>query len=445
MQRAIEFGGDGTGFATTRPRRSVPSAGGTTQLRPRRPIDPPVQRIAGVGQIEAGEGVGPVAEDPDIQRFEPFQGGRNVEDRLDAGAHHHDGRAGQRGQVRRLVPGIAGQPVHATQAAGREHPDAGPGGQMCGGGYGGRAVAAESGDRGDFTDAHLGHLVDACDHPQRLVVQPDPRHPAHECDGGRKRSAVADSLLDLPRDPVVIRSGQAVADDGALQRHHRLAGGQRLGYLRVHLHARFLHPVVMCSCRRVWITSPSFPTTSRPVGQYMNRCWRRSACRPRRNILIRRPTRTTPARLPRLVSGRRRVARCSGWWPAPDPPPAPTGAQRCRSGSGAGRASGGRRGRRSGGAAAAGLGGRSAAVLRCPVRRSGRQPDRGALPAGRGPAGRRIGLQAPQPAAGSRSSKCSTCGGWVKYGPMPPRHTANRSAARNASCNATDSHSTSRT
>ena len=47
---------------------------------------------------------------------------------------------------------------------------------------------------------------------------------------------VADRLLDLAGDPQVVRPGQAVADDGALQRDDRPSGGERVRDLGMDLH-----------------------------------------------------------------------------------------------------------------------------------------------------------------------------------------------------------------
>ena len=79
-------------------------------------VDPPRHREAGVGEVEAGEAVGAVAEHGHVERLEPLQRGLHVEDRLDAGAHHGDARGGERGQVGRLVPALARLAVHAAEA-----------------------------------------------------------------------------------------------------------------------------------------------------------------------------------------------------------------------------------------------------------------------------------------------------------------------------------------
>ena len=61
--------------------------------------------------------------------------------------------------------------------------------------------------------------------------QPDPGHAAEHRDRGGHRAVLADDALDLGRHRDVLRVGHAVADDRALQGHHRSPGRHRLGHL----------------------------------------------------------------------------------------------------------------------------------------------------------------------------------------------------------------------
>ena len=71
-----------------------------------------------------------------------------------------------------------------------------------------------------------GHVRVAGDAFERCVVQADAGLAVHHRDRRRYCAAVADRLLDLARDPKVVRAGQAVADDRALQRDDRPALGE---------------------------------------------------------------------------------------------------------------------------------------------------------------------------------------------------------------------------
>ena len=89
-----------------------------------RALGGPVGGEAGVGQVEAGELLGAVAEDPHVEGLEALEGGADVEDRLHPRAHDRHRRHGQGGEVGRLVPAVARLPVDAAEPAGREDPDA---------------------------------------------------------------------------------------------------------------------------------------------------------------------------------------------------------------------------------------------------------------------------------------------------------------------------------
>ena len=184
-------------------------------------VDPPVERMAGVRPVEAGEPVGAVAQHAHVERLQPLERRAHVEDRLDARAHDEHRRPRQRGEVGRLVPRVARAAVHAAEAAGREDRDPGPGRKMRGGGDGRGAHPAARGHRGDVADADLGDVRVAGDAAERLVVQPDASRAVDDGDGRRHRAAGPHGVLDLAGDPQVVRARQPVADDRALQRDHR--------------------------------------------------------------------------------------------------------------------------------------------------------------------------------------------------------------------------------
>ena len=83
------------------------------------------------------------------------------------------------------------------------------------------------GDHREIAHADLGGYRLAGDPLQGLVVEPDVRLPVQDGDRRRDGTAGADGVLDLARNAQVVRTGQPVADDRALQRHDRTALGQR--------------------------------------------------------------------------------------------------------------------------------------------------------------------------------------------------------------------------
>ena len=99
----------------------------------------------------------------------------------------------------------------------------GPGGEVCGRGDGRRAHAAAGRDGGQLADADLDRVLVVGEPVERRVVEPDPGLAVDDGDGRRHGTAVADRLLELPRQPRVVGTRQAVADDRALERDHRAA------------------------------------------------------------------------------------------------------------------------------------------------------------------------------------------------------------------------------
>ncbi len=199
-----------------------------------RRVDPPLDAMPRVPQVEAGEGMGAEAEHGDAQGLQPFQGCAHVEDRLHPGADDGDRQGGQREQVGRLVPRVAGIAVHAAEAAGREHVDAYLCGQMGRRRDSCRAMAGARCHGRQVARTHLDDLVAAGDLRQRVVVQPDARGTRHERDRRRDRAGGPHGVLDLACDAQVVGARQAVADDRRLERDDRPAGRQRVGDLWMH-------------------------------------------------------------------------------------------------------------------------------------------------------------------------------------------------------------------
>ena len=91
------------------------------------------------------------------------------------------GGGGQREQVGRLVPGVAGVAVHAAEAAGREDVDAGQRGEVGGRGDGGGAMPAAGRHGRQVARAHLDDVVAAGDllaarrRPARCAAVPSTR------------------------------------------------------------------------------------------------------------------------------------------------------------------------------------------------------------------------------------------------------------------------------
>ncbi len=194
-------------------------------------LDPPVEAVPGVGEVEPREGAGPVAEHPDAERLQPLQGGRHVQDGLHPGADDGDGGPAEGGEVGGLVPACARLPVHPAEPAGSEDRDARARGEVGGGGHGGGAPAAARDDGGHVTHAHLDHVVPAGHRAQRLVVQPDADLPGDDRDGRGGGAGVPHGGLHLARDPQVVRPRQPVADDGRLQGDHGSPGVQGGAYV----------------------------------------------------------------------------------------------------------------------------------------------------------------------------------------------------------------------
>jgi hypothetical protein len=121
--------------------------------------------------------------------------------------------------------------VHPAQSTGREDPDAGGDRYRAGGGDRGGTVRASGRGDGEIAYGELGHAVGGGEAGQLLVVQPHRQRALDHADRRWYGARRADRPLDLAGHPKVVRAGQAVCDDGALQGHDRLAGAQGLGDL----------------------------------------------------------------------------------------------------------------------------------------------------------------------------------------------------------------------
>ena len=124
-----------------------------------------------------------------------------------------------------------GAAVHAAEPAGDEDADPGQRRQPHGRGDRGGAVAAARDHVRQVADAHLDDVAGGWRAARGRRRPARSRRAVEHGDGGRHRAGVADDALDLERHRDVLGVGHAVADDRALQRDHRAAGGQRLGDL----------------------------------------------------------------------------------------------------------------------------------------------------------------------------------------------------------------------
>ena len=116
--------GSSSGLARTiapGPSSALPSATSATSSG----SHPPRDREAGVGEEEARETVGAVAEQGDVERLHALERRLDVEDRLDPRAYDDDRRRAERGQVGGLVVALARLAMHAAEPARGEHANPG--------------------------------------------------------------------------------------------------------------------------------------------------------------------------------------------------------------------------------------------------------------------------------------------------------------------------------
>jgi hypothetical protein len=184
--------------------------------------------MPGVGEVEAGEVVGAVAGDADLERLQPLERGGNVEDRLDPGADDADAGARECDEVGGLVPGGACVAVHTAEPAGGEHGDPGLRGEVRGGGDGRRAGGAARHRDREVAGAALGDVVAGGDRLERGGVEADAHDAVEQRDRGRHRARLAHLRLDLARDLRVAGAWQPVRDQRRLERDDRPTAGQRI-------------------------------------------------------------------------------------------------------------------------------------------------------------------------------------------------------------------------
>ena len=172
----------------------------------------------------------PIGDDRHAARLQHFQRLFDVEDRLGAGRDDDHRRARQFVEIGRNVEALFRALVHAADAAGGEHLDAGqtarrsswprPSCRRC--------VPAATAKARSARDSFIAprSCASASRSPSR---QADLEAAVDHGDRRRHRAFVGDDPLDVGGHGGVVGIGHAMRDDGAFQRHHRPAGGQRLG------------------------------------------------------------------------------------------------------------------------------------------------------------------------------------------------------------------------
>ena len=240
-------------------------------------VDRVRDRVAGVGDVEARVARGAVAEHRDVERLEPLERRRDVEDGLHAGADHQDGCGRQDGHVRGLVERLRRPVVHAAETAGREDADAGMVRQERGRGDGRPAVQPE-GDRHrqvaqrDLVDAvrvrQLGDLGDG---------EPDGRDAAVDADGGGHDALGAQPGLGLERDVEVARPRQPVREDRRLEGKDGPPVADRLGTSSDTRIVDIGPPLAVRSAAPAWRHDPGSPWTRTAAARSAGRSARRAA------------------------------------------------------------------------------------------------------------------------------------------------------------------------
>ena len=187
-----------------------------------RRVHPPRHRMARVGEVEAREAVRPVAEH---RRRSSVSSRSSVAptSRIDFTPRRPPrSRCASDVEVGRHVPRLGRAAVHAAEAARGE----------AGFPPGRRGVpwprrwcrrSPARGERREVADPALHDVVALRDGRERRVARPDAGLAGHDRHRGRNRTGLAHRRLGPASDLEVPRPRQPMADDRALERHHRPA------------------------------------------------------------------------------------------------------------------------------------------------------------------------------------------------------------------------------
>ena len=129
-----------------------------------------------------------------------------------------------------------------AQASGGEHRYAGAGREMGGRGDGSGPVCVLCAEYGQVADACFHHRVGACESFERCILQPYAGLAVEDRHGGRQCAVLADRVLEFSGYPEIVRAGEAVGDQRALEGHDRTTGGEGSGDLGMHAHDGILPP-----------------------------------------------------------------------------------------------------------------------------------------------------------------------------------------------------------
>ena len=194
-------------------------------------VDSPVDGASRVGEVEAREAIRAESHDGDVEGLESFERGGDIEDRLDPRADDRDRGCGERGEVCGLIPGLTCLAVDAAEATGGEDADAGQVCQMARRRHGCRGVLPAGDNRRDISDAHLDDVLEVRHSGELIIGESDAHASVEDRDGRGDGTVSAYRRFHLAGHAQVLGTGEAVADDGGFEGHHRAAGLQGSGYL----------------------------------------------------------------------------------------------------------------------------------------------------------------------------------------------------------------------
>ena len=170
-------------------------------------INHPVDHQPAVRQVKAREAVGAIAEDGDVQGFQPLECGPHVQDGFHARAHDGDRRMAKRGEIGGFVPRLAGFAVHAAEPAGGEYADAHAAGQKGRARHGGRPITAARRGGGQIPHAQLRNVGARGKTYQLVCAQANNRLAGDHAHRRRYAAFGTDDLLELVRQGQVVRLG----------------------------------------------------------------------------------------------------------------------------------------------------------------------------------------------------------------------------------------------